>query len=341
MTVNDEEFKVSPKFSQLPVEDLAEGMAGGFSSIRYKGKAWALRHQRETYYFDTPTIDAVILARSPKISRAYYPGQYDDDSEGRRPVCSSLDGENIDPDVPEPQAKCCSMCPHNVWHDKKKECQDHRRMAVLLLPEDTKRLLGAPLYDPVFLKIPPGSFGNYRKFAAFLKDRNIPLQSFVVQLGFAPPNVSNFAITFKIRQMLSDSEFDLIEPRIRGSETQRLIGEAKVIRDIVEEEEQVMLDPPKKKETGIVAAFGAKPVQQEVIPPKKMGRPLGSKNKPKGVSEDNEGKVSGFGVTDVDTRGTDTPHGLRTASKDLTERIDIAVRKSPEDEVSGMMPDDE
>jgi len=345
--MDDERYKVASKFRSLPVEDLGEGLVSGVSSIRIKGKAWALRHQGETYYFDTPTIDVVILARSPKTSRAYYPGQYSDEAEGRAPVCSSVDGENIDPDVPEPQAKCCSVCPRNEWigpeGSRKKECQDHRRMAVLLLPEDTKRLLGAPLYGPVFLKIPPGSFPNLKKYGAFLKDRNIPLPSCVTKLGFASPDVSLFAITFEIRQMLSDSEWDTIEPLIGGTETRRLIGEAKVIHETAEEEPP--FDPPKKVETGLVAAFGAKSVsEQEIIPPKR-GRPAGSKNKPKEASaEDNGGRVSGFAVTDVDTRSTNAPSktagAFRTLdpqkSKDLDARVDAAV-KSPEEEVDSAM----
>jgi len=219
-------------------------------------------------------------------------------------------------------------------------------MAVLLLPEDTKRLLGAPLYDPVFLKIPPGSFANLTKYAAFLKDRDIPWPACVTTLGFAPPNVSLFAITFEVRQMLTDNEWDIIEPRVTGAETRRLIGEARVIRETAEEEPP--FDPPKKVETGLVEAFGVQqkresrhptsPVEQEVIPPKR-GRPFGSKNKPKETpAEDNGGKVSGFAVTKEEPPRS--AGAFRTLdpqkSKDLDARVDAAV-KSPEEEVDSAM----
>src|SRR5262252_4394133 len=259
MTITDEDFanlQVAPEFRDLPVEDMGEGIVSGFSSIRYKGKAWALRHQGEEYYFETPTIDVIVLASARRNSQAYYPGEYNEDAEGRAPICSSIDGEHIDPDVDEPQAKCCSVCPQNEWTgprgERTKACQTHHRMAVLLLPTVTQKLVGAPLYEPVFLKVPPGSLQNLKKYGAKLRAANIPMQSVLTRLGFAPPNVSLFAITFNVAQMLKGGESKIIKKLMiggdEGAETQRLIGDAKVVREAAEED--IPFDPPKPVETG-------------------------------------------------------------------------------------------
>jgi len=351
MTITDEDLRnlqVAPEFRDLPVEDLGEGIVSGFSSIRYKGKAWALRHQGQEYYFETPTIDVVVLARAPKNSQAYYPGVYSDDSEGRAPVCSSLDGEHVDPDVEEPQAKSCSVCTRNEWHgprdERKKDCQTHRRMAVLLLPTVTQKLLGAPLYEPVFLKVPPGSLQNLKKYGAKLKDANIPMQSVLTRLGFAPPNVSLFAITFSVAQMLKGGEASIIKPLINGAETQRLIGDVKVVREAADED--IPFDPPKQVETGIEEAFATKTIsagpnkgveyqaqkaqaQQEVIPPKRIGRPPGSKNKPKEVAGENGGGQvsSGFAVNTV----SEEKQAFRQANPELTKRVDAELTKQVDD----------
>ena len=61
--------------------------------------------------------------------------------------------------------------PRNVWKTdangkKGRECTDFKRLAVLLMPAQTKAMLGTPLMEPVFLRIPPalinelGTFGD-------------------------------------------------------------------------------------------------------------------------------------------------------------------------------------
>jgi len=340
--ITDEDLKniqVPASLLEDDYEKLGEGIRVGFPSIRYKGKEWVLRHQGEEYAFDTPTIDVVILAQNPRDSQAYYPGTYDDDAGGRAPVCSSVDGIHIDPGVEEPQHTTCSGCPRNDWTgprgDRKKECQTHRRLAVLPLPADTKRILGAPLFEPVFLKVPPGSLKNFEKYGSFLQARRWPYWACVTTLGFAPVKESLFAITFNFRQMLHENEREagLIKKLRKGDmagETQRLIGEAKIIREV--EEDAPPFDPPKPRETGI-GDFDAPPrvqAQQEIIPPKRPpGRPPGSKNKPR--QEGNSGAAAGFAVSDTDTRGTDAPQrqpdsAFDVATDDLSQQISNALK---------------
>jgi hypothetical protein len=269
-------FVPASQFAHLdPDEALGEGILGGFTSLSYRGKVWRLRHGGNEYMFvrdddgtQIPYIDVVILARSPDISKVYYPGQYEEDRTGP-PVCTSLRGDKPDPGVPEPQADCCAICPHNAWTTlptgrRGKECQDHRRVAVMLLPTVTKKLLGAPLYEPVFLKIPPGSLPAFKAYGRELRDIRAHFASLVTRIGFDPDPKKLFALQFRRGHPLSNSDADVILPLLSSPETKRLIGDAPVIREIegpsAPAKQQIIR--PAKIDTGLTAAFGVeeKPV---------------------------------------------------------------------------------
>jgi hypothetical protein len=343
-------IKIAPEFEDLDYRDgLAEGLPRGFSSLHYKGKVWTLRHHGESYTFTRPDdgtpslhIDVVILARSRNTSKAYYPNAYDEDTAGP-PICTSIDGVNLDPGVPEPQAKTCTVCPHNQWTTlengrRGKECQDHRRMAVLLDVELSRKMLGAPLTDPVFLKVPPGSFANLIKYSDWLQDRQTPHAAVVTRIGFNPQQAYP-QLTFAYRGPLAPNTG--IRELLNSPETKRLIGDASVIREVDEEEAASKAKVIKQeKMTGTRSArTPPSPTmetreQQEVIPPKR-GRPPGSKNKPKqeieaGGNSDGSGEdfVAGFGLaTEQDEQGV---------SGEFT-------RASPEmqKEIDSLMPDDD
>ena len=163
-------IKISNAFKHLPVRNVAEGLnVGGFSSIGIRGKVWSLKHQGKTYNFvreddGTPLsyLDVVIVGDAPYTSKIFFPpGEFNEDSAGA-PVCASVKGDKPDPGVSMPQSKTCAACTHNEWStmpsgNRGKECQDHKRLAVLLMPKMTTKMLGSPLMEPVYLKVPPGS----------------------------------------------------------------------------------------------------------------------------------------------------------------------------------------
>jgi hypothetical protein len=231
----------------------------GFSSIRYRGKQWTLQHAGHSYPFlrpddNTPLtyLDLIIVGQQPKISKVYFPGDFDEDST-TGPVCASIRGDVPDPGVSIPQSKTCGLCKHNLWTTlprggRGKECQDHFRLAVLLLPSHTKKMLGSPLKEPVFFKVPPGSLQAFATYGAELKDEGYPPFGVVTRVSFHPDKL--FQIVFSGVKLLSEQEAEIVKPMLDSQITRRIIGETTLIPITESVKPKV-----ERIDTGLIEAF--------------------------------------------------------------------------------------
>lgn len=261
MTDTSKTNKVATAFRHLdPRKGLADGIAPSFPSIRYKGKFWNLMLGGTAYPFKrdddgTPLsyIDAVIVGVNSHVSKAYFGGVWSEESSSP-PVCYAIDGVTPDPGVPDKQADSCAICPRDEWFTKAdggrgKECQDHKRMALLLMPTMTKKMLGAPLMEPVHLKIPPGSFKSLKKYSDQLQNENTPYPSVVTRVSFTPNK--QFEMAFEIAQYLSNKEAEVVLPLLESGPTRAILG-------IMSEARTAIAPPAKQKiDTGLLDAFGA------------------------------------------------------------------------------------
>src|ERR1035437_2796736 len=134
-------------------ESLADGIGSSYGVVGYKGKVWSLRYHGAKHIFTRADdgspmsyLDVIILRQGHTKSKSFYKskdegGGYDvDASEGKRPICASLDGITPDDDVLEKQSEHCATCKRNEWKTspdgrKGRECTDYKRLAVLLLPK--------------------------------------------------------------------------------------------------------------------------------------------------------------------------------------------------------------
>ncbi len=284
----NDKVEIASGFKSLAPMRLGEGVTSGFSLIGFKGKVWSLRHKGETYYFTRdddgtplPYIDVVILGENPNISKTYYPqGTYTEDS-ANQPTCSSLNGDVPDSGVPIPQSPTCGTCKRGQWTvlqtgNKGKECKDNKRMAVLLMPAMTEKLLGAPLNEAVMLRIPPASLRPLKTYSDSLAHRGVHTPAAVVtRISFSRER--QFEMKFDLLQPLTNAEVPVIKELIGDSQTQVILGRQSDIREIEHQ-------PPQREtrtETGILSAFGKQQPAQDVVPMKPRGRPPGSTNKPK------------------------------------------------------------
>jgi len=266
-------FQVADTFKHLkPSQSLGAGISSGFTWIGYKAMKWSLNHEGENHLFTLaddnlcPYIDVVIVGMNPNISKMFYePGTYTEDSASA-PICASLNGDKPDPGVPEPQNPVCAGCKWDAWGSgqrKGKACQDHRKLAVLLLPWMTKKMLDKPLLEPVYLKVNPNSLKSLKIFGDGLIHKNIHYASIVTRITWdlKKPWVMNFVL----KQALKNEDAQVVLPLLEAPMTKNIIG-SRV--EIYEEEQQ----PPAPKtaeleETGLAATFNA--AKEEIIPPKK------------------------------------------------------------------------
>lgn len=242
-------------------ESLADGIGGGYPLIRYAGKEWKLQVRGDVHQFTgpdgygSPYIDVIILRQARNKSKAYFP----DWEEGSKdaPVCSSLDGVVPDPGVEDKQSDTCAMCKRNVFKKNEKgmmvkECSDAKRLAVLPLPSQTKKLLGEPLVEPVFLRVPAASLQNLAQMGENARKQGYEFWSYITRISFDPEK--NYPkMVFKAIQELSDAEADKILELREDLQAYRIVsgeigGAVKTI------EPATLLAPA--RDTGLVATPG-------------------------------------------------------------------------------------
>jgi len=243
---NLDAFKGGPAqaFKQGPQESgaLSDGIGSSYGVINYKGKNWSLRYRGEKKLFTRPDdgtplsyIDVIVLRSADIKSKSYFK-KYDPagSSEGERPLCSSLDGVTPDRDVIAKQAEACAICPRNQWKlneegRKGRECQDYKRLAVMILPNLTKPLFGSALMEPVFLRVPPASLNNLGMMGDLMDAQGYNYWTYITRITFDPAK-SHPEMLFRALQPLDDKAANIVLPmrqdplclRITGQDEQRL-----------------------------------------------------------------------------------------------------------------------
>ena len=234
-----EQFKLGPAgaFAGFNNEEdsLDDGIGSSYGVINYKGKNWSLRLRGAKHNFLTkegfplPYLDVIILGQAPIKSKSFYAKYTPGQSDGERPICASLNGIVPDPDSAQKQSDTCALCPRNEWKvmaegRKGRECQDYKRLAVLILPTLTQPLLGAPLLEPVFLRVPPASLNSLAVMGeTYGKKYGHPYFSYVTRIQFEPSK-SWPEMIFTPIQKLTDAEAPAILELRKDPVVQRIIG---------------------------------------------------------------------------------------------------------------------
>lgn len=223
-------------------ESLGGGISGSYPVIGYRGKVWSLRHDGESHMFlraddGTPInyIDVVILRSADVKSRSYYEG-WEEGTVGKRPICASMDGVTPDRDVQSKQADLCALCPRNEWYTnakgkKTKDCSDYKRIAVLLLPQQTAPFFGGqPLLVPAFLRVPGGSLLEMKAFGDAKSNEGWHYSSYITRISFDPQE-SYPKFQFKAIAPIRDEAFAKIVMELReDAVAKRITGEELVGR---------------------------------------------------------------------------------------------------------------
>jgi hypothetical protein len=281
----NDKIVVANSFKHLAVKNLGEGIASGFNSIGTKGKTWSLKQSGEDIKFFVdekgqpyPYFDCVILAMHDKTSKMFYSGTYNEDSAGA-PICTSLNSDKPDAGVAEPQSPSCGICKNNVWGSaanggRGKACQDHRKLAVLIMPYMTTHVLEKPLLEPVYFKVPPASLKPLKIYGDSLVHRGVPHEAVITRITFVPGK--QFEMKFDLKQPLTDAEAPVVLPLVDDPQTKNIIGNTGAA--IYEEEDAppAVTKVEQPMDSGLLQAFGQKEpaLSNQVVPIKRgPGRP--------------------------------------------------------------------
>lgn len=241
-------------------DNLADGIGQSYGVIGYKGKIWSLRYRGERKTFIRPDdgtpaayLDVVFIGQAANKSKSYFTA-YDQNNPdgGDAPLCSSMDGLKPDKDVRQKQADACALCPRNAWRTDPKtgrrgrECQDYKRTAVLVLPTQTKLILGEPLLEPIFLRVPPASLNALAILGETMAKRGFHYATYVTRIMF-DPNKAWPEMVFRPLQKLSDAEAPTILEMMKNPVIARILQGTNSGEIEVAEEEPVTILPPSSR----------------------------------------------------------------------------------------------
>lgn len=269
--------KPAAAFAALnPADDnLSDGIGQSYPVLSYKGKQWAMRFRGEKKNFiqadgfPAPYIDVIILGQAKQKSKSFYK-KFDPNQDGERPICSSIDGIVPDPDVIQKQCDTCVLCPKNVYKAdpqtgrKGRECTDYKRIAVLVLPTQTKPLFGAPVLEPAFLRIPPASLNPLAIMGDTMSGQGYHYSSYITRISF-DPNEAHPKMVFIPQQGLTDQEAPVVLQMRQDANVERIIsgGYTEGMRVVPPQEGTTLIPPP--QQTGLTLENPPQQPQQQAV----------------------------------------------------------------------------
>ena len=237
-----EGIKPAAGFANLNPQDesLSDGIGSSYAVIGYRGKVWSLRYRGETHTFVRPDdgspaafLDVIVLRSASYRSKTFYlPGSFTEGSLGQPPLCASIDGVTPDAGVAQKQAEACAICPRNEWKDqpngrKGRDCADYKRLAVLVVPSQTTPLLGAPLLEPAFLRVPAASLNDLAVLGDAMTQKGFHYSTYVTRIGFVLDK-AHPQMTFRALQPLTDQESPRVMEMREDTLAYRITGENEV-----------------------------------------------------------------------------------------------------------------
>ena len=209
--------------------------AASFGNLSIKGKVFTLVKGNERKVLTRIIDDEEVPVQSLSLSvvrantkaRVFYAKAYVEGSdEGMGlPDCQSSDGVAPNPDVPDPQAKKCQLCPHAVWGSKPNSdgkgtaCTVQTRLAVI----DPNKVVGQEHPEAYLLRVPAGSRAGFSDIVKTADARGIPYNALAMRIGFDSLAPSP-KLTFKIVGLVSDDVYDGMTAMFESDNVKNMLG---------------------------------------------------------------------------------------------------------------------
>lgn len=198
------------------LDDMTKALMGGSGSgggggkrISIKGGVWRMVVDgKEVAKNEERSMNVVIVAAAPKVSRTYYEGTYTE-GEVTSPACWSADGDLPDATAKTPQSKSCAMCPQNIkgsGQGDSRACRFSQRLAVVLENDVEGDVYQLTL--PAQSIFGAGEAGKWplQTYAKMLGSKGAPISSVVTEMRF-DTNSATPKLTFKPARFLETEEF--------------------------------------------------------------------------------------------------------------------------------------
>lgn len=187
-------------------------MGGGGNSkrISIEGGVWRMMvNGKEVAQNEERSMNVVIVAAAPKVSRIFYAGTY---KKGvvSSPDCWSADGEAPDSKAKAPQAKSCATCPQNVkgsGQGDTRACRFQQRLAVVLENDVAGDVYQLALPSTSIFGAGENGKWPLQTYAKMIASKGAPITSVVTEMRFDTAS-STPKLTFKPVRFLETSEFE-------------------------------------------------------------------------------------------------------------------------------------
>ena len=186
------------------------GSGGDSKRISIKGGVWRMMvNGKEVAKNEDRSMNVVIVAAAPKVSRTFYMGTYQE-GEVVTPACWSADGEVPDAKAKDPQSKKCADCPQNIkgsGQGETRACRFSQRLAVVLENDIEGSVYQLTLpSQSIFGAGEPGKW-PLQTYAKMIASKGIPITSVVTEMRFDTSSATP-RITFKPARFLEADEFN-------------------------------------------------------------------------------------------------------------------------------------
>ena len=186
------------------------GGGGGTKRISIEGGVWRMMvNGKEVARNEERSMNVVIVAAAPKVSRTYYAGVYKK-GVASAPDCWSADGEVPDAKAKNPQSKACKDCPQNIkgsGQGDSRACRFSQRLAVVLENDISGDVYQLTLpSQSIFGEGEPGKW-PLQTYAKMIGSKGVPITSVVTEMRFDTDSATP-KLTFKPVRFLETDEFN-------------------------------------------------------------------------------------------------------------------------------------
>lgn len=202
---------------ELELDDATKALmggpgGGGMKRISIKGGVWRMMvNGKEIAKNEDRSMNVVIVAAAPKVSRTFYLKQYSEGGDVTAPDCWSADGEVPDAKAAIPQAKRCADCPQNVkgsGQGDSRACRYSQRIAVALANDLQGDVFQLTLpAASVFGEGAPGKW-PLQTYAKMIGSKGIPITAVVTEMRFDTDSATP-KLTFKPVKVLDAAEHNV------------------------------------------------------------------------------------------------------------------------------------
>lgn len=186
------------------------GGGGGTKRISIEGGVWRMMvNGKEVARNEERSMNVIIVAAAPKVSRTYYAGVYKK-GVASAPDCWSADGEVPDAKAKNPQSKACKDCPQNIkgsGQGDSRACRFSQRLAVVLENDISGDVYQLTLpSQSIFGEGEPGKW-PLQTYAKMIGSKGVPITSVVTEMRFDTDSATP-KLTFKPVRFLETEEFN-------------------------------------------------------------------------------------------------------------------------------------